>query len=51
MIKVGVDVNFSNDCGEILFILSFDKGYFDIVKVLIKGGVDDNLSDEIIIYL
>lgn len=51
MIKVGVDVYFSNDCGEILLLLVLDMGYFDIVRVLIKVGVDDNVCNEMIICL
>lgn len=51
MIKVNGDVNFNNKYGKMLLIIVLDRGYIDIVKVLIKVGVDDNLRDEIIICL
>lgn len=51
MIEVGVDVNFCSEYGEILLLLVLDKGYFYIVRVLVKVGVDDNVSDEMIICL
>lgn len=51
MIKVGVDVNFMNEYGDILLIVVLDYGYFEVVKKLINVGVDGCLSDEILICL
>lgn len=41
LIKVGVDVNFSNGNGIFLIFVSY-CGYIDIVEELIKEGVDVN---------
>lgn len=51
MIKVGVDVNFMNEYGDILLIVVLDYGYFEVVIKLINVGVDGYLSDDILICL
>lgn len=51
MIKVGVDVNFMNEYGDILLIVVLDYGCFEVVIKLINVGVDGYLNDEILICL
>lgn len=44
--KVGVNINFSVNKG-ILLLVVFEYGCLDIVKYLIRKGVDLNLNNEI----